>query len=309
MPDLNGLSLPELYAALSAGGLVRRLLELARDEDLGQAGDVTSAACVPRDAPGRAVIVTREDGVASGLETVPELLGVFGFDLAFVPRVGDGTRVRAGATLGEMRGSRRGILAVERTVLNLVGRLSGIATRTARFVGAIEPGVRARLYDTRKTTPGLRVLEKYAVRCGGGFNHRVGLYDAVLIKDNHLAGVRDADVGGFVAEAARRARGLRPAFIEVEVASRAQLEAVLAAGPGLVDIVLLDNMGLDDLRQAVELRDRLAPGIELEASGGVTLDTIGPIARTGVERISVGSLTHGAAALDVALDMLPEGGP
>jgi nicotinate-nucleotide pyrophosphorylase (carboxylating) len=166
--------------------------------------------------------------------------------------------------------------------------------------------VRARLYDTRKTTPGLRVLEKYAVRCGGGMCHRIGLFDAVLIKDNHIVGVGLDRLAAVVAEASRRARDEREvSFVEVEVESLAQLERVLGLGPGIVDIVLLDNMGLDDLRRAVAMRDASASKPALEASGGVRLDTVRAIAETGVERISAGTLTHGATWLDVAMDMLP----
>jgi nicotinate-nucleotide pyrophosphorylase (carboxylating) len=191
-------------------------------------------------------------------------------------------------------------------VLNLLGRLSGIATLTRQYVAAVE-GTKARIYDTRKTTPGWRRLEKYAVRMGGGHNHRTGLFDAVLIKDNHLA--FSVGQGLTLAEAVRQARRCvesapkpghkEPLLIEVEVDTLEQLEQVLAATP---DMVLLDNMRPDELREAVAMRDRLAQQIELEASGGVNLATVAEIARTGIERISVGALTHSAAALDVGLD-------
>ena len=204
----------------------------------------------------------------------------------------------------------RSLLSGERIFLNLIGRLSGIATLTRRYVEAIA-GSGARIYDTRKTTPGWRRLEKYAVRLGGGHNHRTGLYDAILIKDNHLA-LGAAGQGAAhlsPAQAVRRARELvesmaaaqsgEPLIVEVEVDTLEQLAMVLGEGP---DIVLLDNMPPDVLTQAVDLRDRVAPGIELEASGGVTLETVARIAATGVERISVGALTHSAGSLDVGLD-------
>jgi nicotinate-nucleotide pyrophosphorylase (carboxylating) len=302
MPDLNALPLPEVYVALASGGGVRRLMELARDEDLGEAGDITSAACVAEDAMGAADIMARGEGVCAGLAVVPDLLAAFRSRLEFTQLREDGDRVERGAVLGRLSGSRREVLAVERTLLNVLGRLCGIATRTRHFVAAVGEGTRARVYDTRKTTPGMRALEKYAVRCGGGRSHRTGLDDAALFKDNHLAGVGLGDLGAWVAAAARRARERTPAFVEVEVDTLEQFQAVLGVEAGLVDVILLDNMPLDLMGRAVDLRDAARPGLELAASGGVTLETIGAIARTGVERISVGSLTHGAASLDVGLD-------
>jgi nicotinate-nucleotide pyrophosphorylase (carboxylating) len=311
MRDLNSLPLPDLYRRLSEGGLVRRALELARDEDLGAVGDVTSRASVPEGERARAAIVARQAGTIAGLAVLPELIRVFGARVELELEAEDGAGVAAGTRLAMLSGSKRDLLTVERTALNIVGRLSGVATRTAEFVRAVTAGgsggpVRARLYDTRKTTPGLRVLEKYAVRCGGGMCHRIGLFDAVLIKDNHIVGVGLDRLAAVVAEASRRARDEREvSFVEVEVESLAQLERVLGLGPGIVDIVLLDNMGLDDLRRAVAMRDASASKPALEASGGVRLDTVRAIAETGVERISAGTLTHGATWLDVAMDMLP----
>ncbi|HBS28877.1 MAG TPA: hypothetical protein DEB06_05380 [Phycisphaerales bacterium] len=178
-----------------------------------------------------------------------------------------------------------------------------MATATAAYASALGAGAKAMLYDTRKTTPGLRVLEKYAVRCAGARCHRLGLHDALLIKDNHLAGLPIEAIAPRVAEASRSARAsFDIRFVEVEVDSLAQLEALLRLPPGLVDIVLLDNMTLETLRQAVQARDRLNPTLALEASGGVTLTSIGPIARTGVERISAGAVTHQAQSIDIALD-------
>ncbi len=319
--DLNSLSLPELLTMLVRTGLVRRLLELARDEDLGvpggfggqlgeMSGDITSAVC-PFDSKERtAVIRSRTNGVASGLAVVPEVLAVLAPQCRFAPAKNDGSEMYPDETLGEIAGPVRQILAAERTLLNLVGRLSGIATRTRRFLNAMGgevPGMNsARLYDTRKTTPGMRALEKYAVRCGGGFCHRLGLFDAVLIKDNHIAHLKPEQIPAFVRQASAAARQQaagRLWFVEVEVDSLTQLDAIMSLEPGVVDIVLLDNMGAQSLRQAVAIRNRRGSKPELEASGGVTLETIAEIAETGVDRISVGSLTHGAVCVDVGLDI------
>jgi nicotinate-nucleotide pyrophosphorylase (carboxylating) len=231
-------------------------------------------------------------------------------DLTLDAGVQDATRVEAGAVLARVEGSVRDLLTCERIMLNFLGRMMGIATLTGEYVAKIA-GTQARLYDTRKTTPGWRRLEKYAVRCGGAYNHRTGLYDAVLIKDNHLA--QFAEAGEMAAEGARRAvrharqfakelaeSGMaKDMIVEVEVDTLDQLEAALAERP---DIVLLDNMSLAELREAVALRARLAPEIQLEASGGVRLETVRGIAETGVDRISVGGLTHAARSLDVGLD-------
>ena len=231
--------------------------------------------------------------------------------IRFEPLVADGQAVEPGTVIARLQGPARSLLTVERTMLNFVGRLSGIATLTRQFVDAIR-GTKARLYDTRKTTPGWRRLEKYAVRQGGGCNHRTGLFDALLIKDNHvaLAAALDGAAQLSPAELVRRARQflegnfaaddpLREMIVEVEVDSLAQLEEVLPERP---DLVLLDNMELDELRRAVELRNGKAPSVQLEASGGITLATIGAIAATGVDRISAGALTHSAISLNVAMD-------
>lgn len=328
--DLNTLELPDLYAALTSGGHARRLFELMRDEDLGLGGpsaparDATSEACFGAGGSrgavtgagsgasgggggGRARLVAREDCRVAGLATIAEMAGVFGFAIDVHAVLADGREACAGDTLVEFEGDADGLLVLERSMLNLVSRLCGVATGTAHYVSVIEreaPGARARLYDTRKTTPGMRVLEKYAVRCGGGMCHRVGLWDAVLIKDNHLAGIDAASIGPFVRAASERARRAGPVrFVEVEVDTLEQLEALLELEPGVVDIVLLDNMGVDRLREAVEMRERAGAAILLEASGGVNLDTVGAIARTGVERVSVGALTHGARSVDLGLDI------
>ena len=306
MSDLNDLPLPDLFARFAAGALVRRLLELARDEDLG-AGDITSDAALDPEDGLRAALVARRGGVVAGLAAAPLLLDVFGGRCRFSPTAHDGDAVTAGATLGEVSGPARDVLAVERTLLNLVGRLSGVATLTARYAHAARPAL---VYDTRKTSPGMRVLEKYAVRCGGGRMHRVGLFDAALFKDNHLAGVPLAHLREALTRMARearrqaRSRGVALAFVEAEVDSLDQFAQALAVEPGLIDVVLLDNLPPERLREAVSMRDAAGSRVALEASGGVSLETIGAIAATGVERIAVGAITHSAPTLDVALDVV-----
>lgn len=309
--DLNTLPLPEVYRALAASGLVSRLLELARDEDLATVGDVTSECSIGPESTATGVIVARSGGVLAGLVVLPEIGRLLAPGCAVRMLVCDGDSVEPGTSAAEIRGPLREILAFERTALNILGRLSGVATRTRKFVEAVGVGARGKLYDTRKTTPGLRVLEKYAVRCGGGCCHRIGLFDAVLMKDNHIADVAPSELGEHAARAAARARrqGHPLRFVELEVDSLDQLQSVLqvqATAPedSRIDIVLLDNMGPDRLRQAAQMRDRVCARVELEASGGVTLDSIGEIARTGVDRVSVGSLTHGATWCDLALDVV-----
>ena len=243
-----------------------------------------------------------------GVRAVALTLEAMEITAAWTPSVRDGDSVERSSVVGTLVGPARDLLTAERLLLNLVGRLSGVATLTRQFVRQVA-GTQARVYDTRKTTPGWRRLEKYAVQCGGGCNHRTGLFDAVLIKDNHLAHVSAAGQGSLSpAQAVDRVRHRLPemlpddahrVIVEVEVDSLAQLESVLPKRP---DIVLLDNMSLEQLRQAVTLRDASGVATQLEASGGVNLATIAAIAQTGVERISVGALTHSAVALDVALD-------
>jgi nicotinate-nucleotide pyrophosphorylase (carboxylating) len=309
--DQPQAALPEFYRSLRASGLVRRLLELARDEDLGigeGSGDITSRVSIPEGARGRALLVARGGGTIAGLAVLPDLLDVFGASVEAEARVRDGECVPAGSVLAVLSGPVAELLVLERATLNLIGRLSGVATLTAEFVAAVA-GTRARVYDTRKTTPGLRVLEKYAVRCGGGCSHRMGLYDAVLIKDNHIAKVPPAGLPAVVGRAAARARreqrGLL--FVEVEVDTLEQLGQLLTLPPGVIDIILLDNMDPATMREAVRMRDASPGGPLLEASGGVRIDTIGAIAATGVERISVGAITHSASVLDLALDIVAGG--
>lgn len=304
--ELNDLPPDAMYRALHASGLIRRVLQLARDEDLGLAGDVTSLVCQSGRDLITAHLVARSAGVLAGLATLHELAELFAPSTRVELLVTDGSHLPGLTVAAILQGPGHEVLALERTALNLIGRLSGIATRTRAFVDAIPAGSRAAIFDTRKTTPGLRALEKYAVRCGGGKSHRMGLFDAVLIKDNHIAGISPRDLPPFIAHAVAKARALEPApaFIEVEVDSLDQFEALLTLPSGTIDIVLLDNMSPDLLATAAARRDLARPDLLLEASGGVTLNSIPAIARSGVDRISAGTLTHGAISLDVALDVV-----
>ena len=285
---------------------LRQLVRLAVREDLDRQYDWTTVSLVAADKQGRAVIVVREPGVIAGLTAAAVLIDEMHAAIEFKPRANEGDEIASNTIVAELAGSARDLLTCERPLLNLVGRLSGVATLTRQYARLIED-TGARIYDTRKTTPGWRRLEKYAVRCGGGHNHRTGLFDAVLIKDNHLAlaaeqGLSAADAVGmarsFIAQLGTENLA-RDMLLEIELDRLQHLDEVLAAGP---DIVLLDNMSLDHLRSAVALRNQVAPQIELEASGGVSLETVRAIALTGVERISVGALTHAARWLDLALD-------
>jgi len=308
----NELTLPDLYRSFANTGLIGRLLELARDEDLGPGLIDLTGAATPSETQSRVILSARESGVLAGLAAVPEILEVFGVALGFTPVIADGDRFEPGDQLAAFTGPLADIVKAERTILNLVSRLSGIATRTASFAGAMDTDGphHARLYDTRKTTPGLRLLEKYAVRCGGGFCHRLGLHDAVMFKDNHIAGIEPDDLADHAhklvdaARIAAAAAGITPAFIEFEVDSLQQLGALLTLPAGTIDIVLLDNMNPPLLSQAVAMRDKSNPSLHLEASGGVGLDSIALIAQTGVDRISVGGLTHQAVSLDLGFDSI-----
>jgi len=269
---------------------VRRAL----DEDLQSKGDITSQAVIPPGVRARGRVVLREEGVVAGLPLASMTFRALDARISFRPLANDGERLPAGSGLAEVEGPAVAVLEGERTALNFLQRLSGIATLTSRFVAEAMPHG-AVILDTRKTTPGLRALEKYAVRAGGGRNHRFGLFDAVLIKDNHAAAV------GGVAEAVRRAReALGEGFpIEAEVQGLEDLEGAIRAG---ADVVMLDNMGVDEVREAV----RLARGrVKLEASGRISLENVAAYAATGVDFISVGAITHSARALDIALDLEP----
>jgi nicotinate-nucleotide pyrophosphorylase (carboxylating) len=268
---------------------LERVVASALAEDVG-AGDVTTDATVAADAIGSASVVTRASGVVAGLDVVEAVFQALDPDVRFERLVADGDVLTGPATVASVTGSLRAILTGERTALNLLGRLSGIATLTRRYVDEVA-GTGVEILDTRKTTPGLRALEKHAVVAGGGRNHRFGLDDGVLVKDNHLA------VAGSIRAAVELLRATTELPIEVECDTVAQVEEALAAG---ADAILLDNMTLDELRLAVA---SAAGRARLEASGGVTLDTVRAIAGTGVDEISIGALTHSAPALDVSLEI------
>jgi nicotinate-nucleotide pyrophosphorylase (carboxylating) len=270
------------------------LICMALDEDV-RDGDRTSLWTVPPGAEGEAVIVAREPGVACGVGIVERVFETVDRGLRVVSEASDGEHVSSGDTVVAVRGALRSILEAERTALNFLARLSGIATLTSRYVEALGDSA-CRIADTRKTTPGWRALEKYAVAVGGGMNHRFGLFDMVLIKENHIR------AAGGVAEAVRAARAgadRESLEVEVEVTNEAELLEALACGPHRV---MLDNMSLDEMTAAVGLvRDRATPHPLIEASGGVTIDTVRDVAGTGVDYISVGALTHSARALDYSL--------
>ncbi len=262
-------------------------------EDLGRAGDITSIAAIPEETPARAVMVARQPGVIAGLPLAVEAFRQLAPEMKIEAHARDGETVAKGKSLLIITGPARAVLAAERVALNFVGRLSGIATLTASYVKQTA-GTKLRICCTRKTTPGLRALEKYAVRCGGGFNHRFGLDDAILIKDNHIA------VAGSISEVLKRARAVAGHLVkvEIEVDTLDQLREVL--GTGLTDVVLLDNMDIPTLREAVKIA---AGRVVLEVSGGVTVERIAEIAKTGVDYASSGALTHSAPNFDVALDI------
>ncbi len=274
----------------------RDLIALALAEDVGN-GDITTLSTVPEDAIATCTLHAKEPGVLSGVDVAEAVFAIVDPEIEFLTVKRNGERIDVGDTIARLAGSARSLLTAERTALNIMQRLSGVATSTARYVEATT-GTSAMIVDTRKTTPGMRLLEKRAVLHGGGGNHRFGLADGVLIKDNHLAAI-----GGDhpVREAVRSARVLAPHTmkIEVEVTTLAELDEALAAG---ADIVLLDNMDTDTMAAAVQRRDATAPGTLLEASGGIRLERIAEIARIGIDLISVGALTHSSKALDISLE-------
>ncbi|MES2032892.1 MAG: carboxylating nicotinate-nucleotide diphosphorylase [Pseudomonadota bacterium] len=272
--------------------LIEPIVRAALAEDLGRAGDVTALACIDADSRIEAVFATRKEGRIAGLACARLALQALDPTAQFDVVIRDGADAQAGAVIARVEARARALLSAERTGLNLLGRLSGVATLTRAYVRAVE-GTKARITDTRKTTPGLRALEKYAVRCGGAVNHRFGLDDAILIKDNHVAAC------GGVAKAITRARAYAGHLmkVECEVDGLDQLAEALDAHP---DVVMLDNFSLEDLRVAVGMT---AGRVVLEASGGVNLDTVRAIAETGVDVISVGALTHSAPVLDIGLDI------
>ncbi len=277
--------------------IIHKLVNAALAEDIGQ-GDVTSLAVVPENATASAVMRAREPLVVAGLDVAAAVFRELSKETQLTKLAADGQRVDTGASLLRVNGPARAILAGERVALNFIQRLSGIATLTAQFVEAVRH-TKAKITDTRKTTPGLRVLEKYAVRCGGGHNHRLGLFDMVLIKDNHIAVLKNEKPNP-IAAAVKRARAKYPDLkVEVETDTLDQVEHALDAG---ADVILLDNMNLVQLRLAVQKTKGRA---ETEASGGITLANVRAVAETGVDYISIGALTHSARAVDIALDFEP----
>ena len=285
-----------------------QLVRLAIREDLDRTADLTTMALVPKGGQGSAYILPREAGIAAGFDLIETMVEELEARITVTQHIEDGVLFQPKQPLATLTGETRDLLTCERIILNFLGRLCGIATLTGKFVSKLE-GTKARVYDTRKTTPGWRRLEKYAVHCGGGRNHRLGLFDGILIKDNHLAcraaadgQLLDAGAAVQTAKAFLTSGAFRfenPIMIEVEIDRVGQLESALLAEP---NIVLLDNMNCELLRECVSIRNRIAPDVQLEASGGVNLETIAAIAQTGVDRISVGALTHSAINLDLGLD-------
>ena len=274
---------------------IRDIVERALVEDLGH-GDITTDALIPTDARGQASVVVKADGVVAGLEVALEVFRQVDASTRSRIHVPDGSPVSPGDVVADVDGSVAGILKAERVALNFLQRLSGIATATAAYVNAVR-GTKARIIDTRKTVPGLRQLEKYAVRVGGGHNHRYNLADGILIKDNHIAALRARELG--LEEILDLVRQRSPHTLRVEIEVETVEEAIQAVEAG-ADVVLLDNMSPDEMRRVVSISDGRAL---LEASGGVTLDTVRAVAETGVDLISVGALTHSVRALDISLDM------
>jgi nicotinate-nucleotide pyrophosphorylase (carboxylating) len=281
---------------------VRPLIRMAMEEDLGR-GDVTTNLLFQDSARASADVVSREEIVVAGLPVVKEILRQYDPRLKMTAYFEDGQQAHVGNKLATIRGPLRSMLSSERVLLNFLQRLSGIATTTSRYVRAVK-GTKTKIYDTRKTLPGWRLLEKYAVRCGGGYNHRIGLYDGILVKDNHLAELGEdfsESLRQLIAKA-RKVKGLQFVAVEVDHVDD-QLNHVLTI-PG-IDIVLLDNMGQWQLKHAVEMRNKMCgknKGPLLEASGNVTLNNVAEIAQCGVDRIAVGAITHSAPAADIALD-------
>jgi len=267
------------------------IITRALQEDLGEAGDITTNSVLSEPVQGRGYLISKGEGVLAGIKVAERVFLALDKNLNFQAFFEDGLKVTPGERLALVEGSLQSILTAERTALNFLQRLSGIATLTAKFVEKVKP-YPVKIFDTRKTTPGLRLLEKYAVRMGGGFNHRLGLYDAILIKDNHIKAI------GGISQAIKNAQLKYPdARIEIEIQNLEQLKEALNVG---ADIIMLDNLELPEIKEAVNLVNHRSV---IEVSGGVTLDNVAEIARTGVDLISVGALTHSAPALDISLEI------
>jgi len=295
---LTGVTRGELVACKFDPDLVLSLVQRALEEDLMGGVDVTSVATIPANQRSTATFCSREGGIVAGLAVSAAVIETVCGEQAsrFEALLSDGSPVEGGTKLAEVTAPTRSLLTAERTALNLLCHLSGVATLTRQWADALD-GTSAVVRDTRKTTPGLRAMEKYAVRCGGGANHRMGLSDAALVKDNHIA------AAGGIAIAYARVRELEATIpVEIEVDSLAGLREAIVAG---ADEVLIDNFDLEQMREAVALRDELDPEVLLEASGGLTLKTARAVAETGVDLIAVGELTHSARVLDIGLDFAP----
>jgi nicotinate-nucleotide pyrophosphorylase (carboxylating) len=280
------------------------LIQNAKEEDMGHHGiDLTSQTFIEPDRIGKATFHARKPGKLCGAALLEWIARIYDPTLEVDVLMHDGDTLEKGSAIATVNGPLQSILSFERIALNFLTHLSGIASTTWQYV-QLTQGTKAGIYDTRKTIPGLRSLAKYAVVCGGGMNHRIGLYDAILIKDNHIAHIPLEQLSDALKASFTKVRQAPkpPAFIEVEVDTLDQLKRVLDCG---VDMVLLDNMDCDTLKQAVAIRDELAPTVELEASGGVDLTTVKAIAQTGVDRIAIGAVTHSAPALDIGLDIAP----
>jgi len=265
-------------------------------------GDVTSSALFDKDAVITACIVAKEDCILAGIDAARWVFNALDEKMNFLPLCQDGGAVKKGKRVLSVKGSMKGVLAGERTALNILGRLSGAATLTAKFVKAVK-GTKAKIFDTRKTTPGMRDLEKYAVKLGGGHNHRMGLWDGILIKDNHLDILRGGCKGDklkAINNAIAAARGKGYKNIEIEVNDISEFKEALESG---ADIIMLDNMDLDDIKKAVKIGKAASNPPALEVSGGVTLENVHGIAKTGIDRISIGCLTHSAPSIDFSLDI------
>lgn len=305
-PEYNSLPLDALFQAMMSEEELLRIIDSMLAEDLGDDGDVTSESMELGSRTAMGDIVSRESGVIAGIPMVMAIIERADATIRVEASISDGDRCSPGQPIMSFSGELADILMLERSMLNILGQLSAVATMTRSFVDAVS-GTSACICDTRKTIPGIRRLQKYAVRCGGGLMHRIGLFDAVLVKDNHLKAVPPDQLAGGIARIAAQAREkFQPSFIEVEVDDLEQLQQVLELEPGVVDIVLLDNMEPATMRKAVSMRDAAACSPAFEASGGITLETVRDVAMTGVERIAIGALTHSSGCLDIGLDVRDE---